>query len=517
MMSRSLLWKILLIVGVLAYSVFTFTPIGEKVKLGLDLKGGMHLVLEVQTKDAIKINTDQQVITLRGLLKDSSIGFESVRATAVNRFEVLGYSADMQQRVRDLLDDEFPDWSRSIDDQSAVLTLKPNIQQRMEDQAIEKAMETVRNRVDEYGVAEAAVQKVGIGSGNKILVLLPGVDDQKRVKELIKSTAMLEFKHVEAGPFQSEEEAKSNYGGTIPEDMTLYRSAGGRLGKALYVLQAATVVPGKDVRNAARSMDQYGGPAVSFTLNNQGQSKMEKYSAANIGQRMAIVLDNRIESVATIESVLNYNIQITGTFTVQEVDDLVLTLRSGALPASMKYLETRSIGPSLGADSIRKGIIASQIGLALVVLFMLIYYRGAGINSVVALLFNIIILLGVMVAFKATLTLPGIAGIVLTIGMSVDANVLIFERIKEELRAGKVPKMAIEQGFGKAFSTIMDANITTIITALFLFQFGTGPIKGFAVTLMIGIVASMFTAIFVSRVIFDLTYGRRKKLDKISI
>ncbi len=516
-MSKTLVWKLVLIFAVIAYSVFMFTPIGKKVKLGLDLRGGMHLVLEVQTQDAIRINTDQQIIALRDILKDSSIEVESVRSTAINRFEVLGYSAEMEQRVRDILDDEFPDWSRSMDEARAVLTLKPNIQQRMEEQAIEKAMETVRNRVDEYGVAEAAVQKYGIGSGNKILVLLPGVDDPNRVKSLIKSTAMMEFKHVESGPFQSEEEAKAHYGGAIPDDMTLYRSSAGRLGRSLYVLQAATVVPGKDVRNANRSADQYGAPAVSFTLNNQGQGKMEKYSAANIGQRMAIVLDNRIESVATIESVLNYDIQISGTFTQQEVDDLVLTLRSGALPASMKYLETRSIGPSLGADSIRKGVFAAQVGLVLVILFMLFYYRGAGINSVVALLLNIVILLGVLVAFKATLTLPGIAGVVLTIGMSVDANVLIFERIKEELRAGKAPKAAIEQGFSKAFSTIMDANITTIITALFLFQFGTGPIKGFAVTLMIGIVASMFTAIFVSRVIFDLTYGRRKKLDKISI
>ena len=516
-MNKTLTWKLLLIVGVIAYSVIMFTPIGKKVKLGLDLKGGMHLVLEVQTTDAIKINTDQQVIALRGLLKDSSIAVETVRSTAVNRFEVVGYTADMEQRVRDILDDEFPDWNRSMDENRAVLTLKPNIQQRMEDQAIEKAMETVRNRVDEYGVAEAAVQKYGIGSGNKILVLLPGVDDPNRVKSLIKSTAMLEFKHVEAGPFQTEEDARAHFGGKIPEEMTLYKANPRRLDKAMYVLQSATVVPGKDVRNANRSTDQYGGPAVSFTLNNQGADKIERYSAANVGQRMAIVLDNRIESVATIEDVLSYDIQISGRFTPAEVDDLILTLRSGALPASMKYLETRSIGPSLGADSIRKGVFAAQIGLILVVVFMLFYYRGAGINSVVALLLNIVILLGVLVAFKATLTLPGIAGIVLTIGMSVDANVLIFERIKEELRSGKAPKAAIEQGFGKAFSTIMDANITTIVTALFLFQFGTGPIKGFAVTLMIGIVASMFTAIFVSRVIFDLIYGRRKKLDKISI
>ena len=516
-MNKTMIWKLVLIVAVVAYSVVSFTPMGEKVRLGLDLKGGMHLVLEVQTRDAIKINTDQQVIALRDMLKDSSIPVESVRATAVNRFELVGYSADMEQRLRDILDDEFPDWNRSMDENKAVLTLKPNIQMRMEDQAIQKAMETVRNRIDEFGVAEASVQKYGIGSGNKILVLLPGVDDPNRVKSLIKSTAMLEFKHVEAGPFNSEEEAKAHYGGAIPEEMTLYKSAANRLGKTLYVLQAVTVVPGKDVRNASRSLDQYGRPAVSFTLNTQGQKKMEKYSAANVGQRMAIVLDNRIESVATIESVLNYDIQITGGFTQQEVEDLILTLRSGALPASMKYLETRSVGPSLGADSIRKGILAVQIGMLLVILLMLLYYRGAGINSVVALLLNMVIILGILSAFKATLTLPGIAGIVLTIGMSVDANVLIFERIKEEIREGKAPKAAIEQGFKKAFSTIFDSNITTVIAAIFLFQFGTGPIKGFAVTLIIGIAASMFTAIFVSRVIFDLTYGGRKKLDKISI
>ncbi len=328
---------------------------------------------------------------------------------------------------------------------------------------------------------------------------------------------MLEFKHVEAGPFQTEEEAKAHFGGAIPEDMTLYKSSAGRYGKEMFVLQSATVVPGKDVRDANRSTDEYGRMAVSFTLNSQGQGKMEKYSAANVGQQMAIVLDNRIESVATIQSVLNRDIQITGTFTPQEIDDLILTLRSGALPASMKYLETRSIGPSLGADSIRKGLLACLIGMGFVVLIMLVYYRGAGINSILALALNLVILLGVMASFKATLTLPGIAGIVLTIGMSVDANVLIFERIKEEIRGGKAPKAAIEQGFAKAFSSIVDSNLTTVAAAVFLFQFGTGPIKGFAVTLIIGIAASMFTAIFVSRVIFDLTYARRKKLDKISI
>ncbi|HNX97616.1 MAG TPA: protein translocase subunit SecD, partial [Candidatus Aminicenantes bacterium] len=336
-------------------------------------------------------------------------------------------------------------------------------------------------------------------------------------KSLIKSTAMLEFKEVVAGPFLNEEAALTQYKGVLPEDLMLVKANPRRMDKGVYVMKLASVVTGKDLKRAHRTQDEYGAPAVGFSFNNQGADKFYRFTSASIGKLMAIVLDDRAESVATIQDAISNDGIIHGRFTVQEVDDIVLVLKSGALPAPLKYLEERTIGPSLGADSIRKGLLAAIGGLVLVVFFMLLYYRGAGINSVLALILNMLILMGIMAYFKATLSMPGIAGIILSIGMAVDANVLIFERIREELAAGKSPKSAIDAGFKKAFITIFDSNLTTVISAVFLFQFGTGPIKGFAVTLIIGIVASMFTAIFVSRVIFDLTYGRRKKLTRISI
>jgi preprotein translocase subunit SecD len=357
-------------------------------------------------------------------------------------------------------------------------------------------------------------------AGDKILIELPGIDNPERVKSLIKSTAMLEFRLVVAGPFLTEEAALKDYNGKLPEDLEIVKTNPRRLDKGFYVLKAATVVPGKDLKSARRAQDQYGAPAVGFSFNSQGSDLFGKFTAANIGKQLSIVLDDRIESVATIQSMISGDGIISGGrggFKIDEVDDIVLVLRSGALPAPLKYIEERTIGPSLGTDSIRKGLAACLMGLFLVVGFMLVYYRAAGVNSIVALALNMVILMGAMASFRATLSMPGIAGIILSIGMAVDANVLIFERIREELRMGKSPKSAIDAGFKKAFWTIFDSNLTTVISAIFLFQFGTGPIKGFAVTLIIGISASMFTAIFVSRVIFDLTYGPRKKLTKLSI
>jgi len=515
-MKKSMGWKIGLIVLVIGFSVVMFTPPSEKINLGLDLKGGMHLILEVQTSEAIRIQTDQSVAQLKSLLGESSIKFENVSRKDINQIEITGTQYEDERNIRDILDDDFSDYTSVQAGPNYTLSLRPNIEMRMREQAVNQALETIRNRVDEKGVSEPVIQKEGL-SGDRILVQLPGIDDPASVKALIKNTAMLEWRHVVNGPYQSEEDALKEYGGTLPDDLSIVKTNPRRMDKAFYVLKAAPVVTGKDLKNARRSQDSYGAPAVGFSFNSQGAGKFEKYTAANIGKRLSIVLDGRIESVATIESAISYDGIIQGRFTVQEVDDLVLVLRSGALPASVKELEQRTIGPSLGADSIRKGIMAAGVGLALVMLFMLFYYKGAGINSVVALILNIVILMGILAYFGATLTLPGIAGIILTIGMAVDANVLIFERIKEDLRAGKSPKSAIDSGFKKAFVTIFDANLTTIIAAIFLFQFGTGPIKGFSVTLIIGIVASMFTAVFVSRVIFDLIYERKKKLQKISI
>ncbi len=515
-MKKNLTWKAVLILLVIALSVFMFYPPRDKIVLGLDLRGGMHLILEVQTDEAIRVQTDQNVAQLKQILADSGIVVEDVQRKGVNGIELRGELGAEERRIRDILDDDFQDWTYTFGAATVSLTLRPNIERRLRELSVDQALETIRNRVDEFGVAEPVIQKEGF-SGERLLVQLPGVDDPQRVKELIRSTAMLEFKQVMDGPFPSEEDALAKYGGVLPGDLEMVRANPRRLDRGVYVLRSAPIVTGKDLKNARRSQDEYGGPAVGFSFNSQGAAKFERFTAANIGKMLSIVLDERVESVATVQAVISYDGIIQGRFTVEEVDDIVLVLRSGALPAPMKYLEERTVGPSLGADSIRKGLVAALIGFMLIIAFMFFYYRLAGINSILALILNLVILLGVMAYLKATLTLPGIAGVILTIGMAVDANVLIFERIKEELRSGKTPKSAIDAGFKKAFSTIFDANITTIIAAVFLFQFGTGPIKGFSVTLIIGILASMFTAIFVSRFIFELIYGRKSKVTRMSI
>ncbi len=515
-MNKSLGWKIGLIILVIAFSVVMFYPPGEKINLGLDLKGGMHLVFEVESDKAIQMQADNYAQNLRTLLKESSITFEKVSRKDINKIEVSGILYEDEEKLKDIFDDEFVDWNYSFAGNMAVLRLKENIQMRMRDQTVQQALETIRNRIDQFGVAEPVLQRE---KENRILIELPGVSDKdkSRVMGLIKSTAMLEFKQVVAGPFATEAEALKEYGGTLPDDLVILKRIKKSAGEGFSIAKAASVLTGRELKDAKRSRDEYGGPSVSFSLNSRGASKFQKFTAANIGKKLAIVLDSRIVSDPVIRGVISYSGEISGKFSVEEADDLSLKLRSGALPAPLRALHEQVIGPSLGADSIRKGIFASMVGLALVIIFMLVYYKMAGVNSVIALVLNIVILMGILAYLDATLTVPGIAGIILTIGMAVDANVLIFERIKEDLRAGKSPKSAIDSGFKKAFVTIFDANLTTIIAAIFLFQFGTSTIKGFSVTLMIGIVASMFTAVFVSRVIFDLVYSAKKKLKKISI
>ncbi|MCP4152253.1 MAG: protein translocase subunit SecD [bacterium] len=516
-MNKTMGWKIILILGVIVFSVAMFYPLGEKINLGLDLKGGMHLVFEVETDKAVQMQTDSAVLRLKNQLKEYSIVVEKVARQGRNKMIITGVKPDDIRNIKDTLDDEFGEWNQVIMGNRVTLTLKENVERKMKDQTVQQALETISNRINSFGVTEPVLQRE---RDTRLLIELPGVSDREksRVMELIKSTAMLEFKKMVKGVFTSEEEARKEYGGVLPEDLVILKNSNkGSSQKGYFVLKAESVITGRELKQAKKSADSYGGPAVSFTLNSTGASKFQRFTAANIGQRLAIVLDDHVVSAPTIQSVLSYDSQITGLSSREEAEDLSLVLRSGALPAPLRSLHEQVIGPSLGADSVRKGIYSCAVGLALVMLFMVVYYRGAGINSIIALLLNLVILLGVLAYFKATLTLPGIAGIILTIGMAVDANVLVFERIKEDLRLGKAPKSAIDSGFKKAFITIFDANLTTIIAAIFLFQFGTSTIKGFAVTLMIGIVASMFTAVFVSRVIFDLVYASKKKLKKISI
>jgi len=504
-------WKIGLILAVIILSIWAAMPLKEKIKLGLDLKGGLHLVLNVEVDEAIRLRTDRTVAQLKRLFNKARIEFEKIKRVGIDAVEITGITGDSGEIIQDILKEHLPQWDVKDSTFHLRLSLPVNIQKVMKDRCIRQSIETIRQRVNEYGVNDAGVQRIGIQGEDKILVTLPGVDDPERVKELIKSTAMLEFKHVKAGPFPTAKEALELYNGTLPDDLMIFPTNPKRMQPAFYVLTAESVITGEDLKSASRGQDGFGGWEVHFSLTPEGAEKLRTYSAANVGKYLSIVFDKKIENVARIDSVLSYHTRITGNYTYDEVNDMVLKLQGGALSASMTPIEERVIGPSLGEDSIKKGITAAVTGLLLIMIFMVVYYRAAGINSVIALLLNILLLMGAMAYFGFTLTLPGIAGIILTIGMAVDANVLIFERIKEEQKNGKSFASAVDEGFKKAFVTILDANLTTVIAAIFLMQFGTGPIKGFAVTLIIGICASMFTALFVSRVIFDLVYARRRK------
>lgn len=517
-MMKAMGWKIVLILAVIVYSALVCYPPEEKINLGLDLKGGMHLVFRVETNEAIQLHTDSVVVNLKNVMKQHSIQYEKVIRQGRNKIDVIGTTYEHEERLRDRLDEEFREWDYVFTGTGVSLSLRPNVEMQMREQTVNQALGTIQNRVDEFGVASPVFQRQG---GSNLLIELPGVSDKekRRIMGLIRSTAMLEFKKVvDRGPYPTEADALKKYNGVLPDDLMILKwSSRNKHYQGYSVLQAADVITGRDMKNARRSLGEFSDPQVSFSLDSSGASKFRTFTAANVGQELAIVLDKKIISAPVINDVLSYDSVISGNFTVEEAEDLALKLRSGALPAPLRIEHEQIIGPSLGADSIRKGLVACIVGLFLVMAFMLFYYKIAGINSIIALALNMVILMGILASIKATLTLPGIAGIILTIGMAVDANVLIFERIKEDLRAGKAPKSAIDSGFKKAFVTILDANLTTVIAAIFLFQFGTSAVKGFAVTLMIGIVASMFTAVFVSRVIFDLVYAQKKKLKTISI
>jgi preprotein translocase subunit SecD len=386
----------------------------------------------------------------------------------------------------------------------------------MRNQAMMQAMETIRRRIDALGVTEPTIAEYGQGDF-ELVVQLPGVDDPSRVKDIMQSTALLELKLVQDGPYSSREAALSAHGGVLPPDTDLV--PGSEKGNEVwYVLNRIAAVTGRDLTGAEPSHDEAGRPDVIFNLNRDGADRFGRVTGANIGKRLAIVLDNRVYEAPEIHGQITDRGQISGgNFTPQSANDLALVLRSGALPAAIKYLSEEVVGPSLGADSVRHGVIASIVGLVAVMGFVLIYYRGAGINADVALALNLIILIAALGYFGAVLTLPGIAGVILTVGMGVDSNVLIFERIREELRLGKAVGAAVAAGFEQAFRTIIDTHVTTVVSAMILFAFGTGPIRGFAVTLTIGLVANLFTSVFVSRVIFDYVLSQREKGAALSI
>jgi preprotein translocase subunit SecD len=389
----------------------------------------------------------------------------------------------------------------------------------MKGETVERSIRTIEQRINGLGLTEPVIQQHGRADAEfQILVQLPGVDDPARVKQIMQTAALLEISEVRDGPFASPEQAMAKHGGVLPLNTELMKGAPGReLQDSWYLLSRTPVITGRDLRNARPGRDEFQRWEADFTLTQDGARRFARFTEANIGNRLAVVLDNQIRNVATIESRIEDQGRITGLSDQQEASDLTLVLRSGSLPAGIVYLEERTVGPSLGADSVRQGRFACIVGLIGVVSVMLFYYKRSGVNATVALILNAVILIAVLAYFEAVLTLPGIAGIILTIGMAVDSNVLIFERIREELRAGKAVVAALDTGFSKAFLTIIDTHVTTIVACAFLFMFGTGPVKGFAVTLSIGLIANLFTAVFVSRVIFDFGLSVRRQVASLSI
>lgn len=492
-------------------------------KLGLDLRGGIHLVMQVKTSDALRMVSQDAVEHLKDEAGKRGVTLGTIPPPDASGFTInLTDQAD-PSKLKDLVKNALSQTDWSIDERGREwkLSLREPARIETERQAVRQAVETIRNRVDALGVAEPVIQEQ---STDRILVQLPGVDDPSRVKDIIGTTGLLELRIVDdkGGPYSSPDAALQAYGGAFPPDLEVIPgfsedSEARTRTEVYYVLKRVAAVNGRDLKNARVGHDRYNQPAVEFFLNVQGSEKFGKVTGDNVGKHLAIVLDKRVMSAPVIKSQIKDNGIIEGSFTPERADALALVLRSGALPAEMVILEERTVGPSLGLDSIRQGVLASLVGMLLVFVAMVFYYHASGINAVLALLLNAIILLGGMAWINATLTLPGIAGFILTIGMAVDSNVLIFERIREEMDGGKAPKVAIDLGFKRAFGTIIDTHVTTISAAAFLFQFGTGPVKGFAVTLVLGLAASVFTAVFVSRLIFDLHYGRRERLETISI
>jgi preprotein translocase subunit SecD len=521
-MAKNLRWRLLAIAAVIAIGAWMIYPLDQKVRLGLDLKGGVHLVLRVQTDEALRVESEASMERLRSEL--AKAGATGVTATVVSPtvFELRGVPDAQSALVGQLATEIEHTYNRETGAGGIYrFVMKPNIAVQMADDTVAQAIRTIENRVNELGVAEPVVARHG--STDQILVQLPGVTDVGRAKQIIRSTALLELKLVEQGPAETREALLKATNGAVPPGQEVVSGIGDaaapgeRPSTMYYLVQKTPVITGRDLRTARPTLDEYNKPAVSFSLKQDGAVKFGNATTANIGRRLAIILDKRVHSAPVIEGRITDEGRISGNFTQEEAGDLSLTLRSGALPASLTYLEERTVGPSLGRDSIRAGVLASLVGLGLVVVFMLVFYKLSGINAIVAMAINLLVLLALMAYFGAAMTLPGIAGFILTIGMGVDSNVLIFERIKEELAAQKGVKAAVAAGFDRVFLTILDTHIASLIAAAFLFQFGTGPIRGFAVTLSIGLLANVFTSVFVSRTLFELALARRRQNPSLSI
>jgi preprotein translocase subunit SecD len=546
-MKKNLNNKIALIVAVLvvcvwgifgASSGFSGKDLTEgltkRIHLGLDLKGGAHLILQVKVEEAVNAETNNTAARIQQDLKKASLTYSQVYVPDAAKPQVIrveGTATASSSAVQTLLDSKYSNEYNldSVSGNAWTLTMKPMVQAALEKKTVQQAIEALGDRVNALGVSEPVIQEYGLGK-DQVLVELPGVENESDIEKIIQGTNRLEIHAVVGGPYKDEQEAAASLGGSIPAEDELKTFTGvmatGSDQQSVYVLQRLSIVAGNDFRSADPGIDSNTGRReVNFTLTNEAGDRFYDYTSKNVNHSMAVVMNDQVKEVANIENAIRDTGRITGSFSQDEVLALSKLLSTGALPASLSQLEKRFVGASLGADSIHKGVTAAIVGVVLVMIFMLIYYKGSGINADLALFLNLLILLGIMGLSSAlsgganalTLTLPGIAGVILTIGMGVDSNVLIFERIREEVRAGKAPAAAVDQGFAHAWVTIVDTHVTTIVSAAFLFVFGTGPVKGFAVTLTIGLLANLFTAVFVSRVIFDAHLNKLKPGEPLSI
>ncbi len=517
--------------------------LASNIRLGLDLKGGSHLVMRVKTDEFLKKLTEGNALAVQTAARDAGYPPNDVKVEAASgTYRIILEAADpsklgdIEEAVKKKVD--LTEWTSAAGGNTITWTLTPTAQRALAEQATEQAQRIIESRLDAVGVAEPLVQRHGALTSHQILVQMPGIQNPERVKELLKGESRLELVHVVSPPspapvqtYATKPEAEASLGGTVPSNRKVLEyserteplTAGQPAPapdkpKQWVVVEWPPVVDGSELRNAAATQAQGGSDyQIAFSFKPSGAEKFGAWTGANINQYMGVVLNDEVKSIAFIKSQIFDQGEISGRFTKESADDLALTLRSGALPAPIEYQEERTVGPSLGADSIRSGVRASVFGLLFVVVFMLFYYRGSGVNAVVALLLNMILMLAALIVFGATLTLPGIAGMILTIGMAVDSNVLIFERIREELLTGKTIPSAVDQGFQRAIVTIIDTHVTTIVSSLFLFVFGTGPLRGFAVTLVLGLVINLFSAVYVSRTIFMWLLSRKRRVESLSI
>jgi preprotein translocase subunit SecD len=503
--------------GVMIWPPYDKDGVPGKIHLGLDLKGGIHLVLQVVIEDAYNATVDDAVTTVREQAERQGIQFGVVERVDSTSFSVQGTEPARVKDMRAVLEDQFTSgWNIRAEGEDGFSVRMTDIYKRqLGDRTVEEAKRTLQRRVNELGVAEPVIARHG-STGDQILIQLPGVEDVEQAKRIIKTTAQLSLRLVEDSA-PSEETLLEGLGGRVPNNLEIMSGSGSDTGERLfYLLRRESMITGRDLKNARVGVDENNRPQINFTLNANATDRFSRETRRSIGRQLAVVLDDRVYSAPTIQSKLGADNRITGQFTTEEADELSKILKAGALPATLRYLQELTVGASLGRDSIRDGVRASMAAMAFIVLFMVGYYRLSGLNAVVALSATLLIVGAFLAYSQATLTLPGIAGIILIVGVGVDTNVLVFERIREELRNGKTVRVAIQNGFERVWITILDTHLTGLIAAAFLFQFGTGPIKGFAVTLVIGLVANVFASFFLSKFLFEWVLGKRH-VESLSI